>query len=113
MQIGPTADVLQSDRQLFLTIHCSTRPPNGRRSMQFNFNSSPAEYRNPARSETVLLKLELASTCDGIECDVTSDEGVCPPPLLPTHWHLYVRGEQPKAGPQCYLVAFEHIEKST
>lgn len=78
--------------------------------MKISLNNPPAEFRNPANSETTCVDIELTSRCNGAQCGITSEDGEEMPPIQPTHLHIKVTGDRPQAGPWYYAVALEQIE---
>lgn len=66
-----------------------------------------AAFRDPADSETTLVRLEIAADCDGLECNlgVHNERGELE--ALPVHGHIVESGKEPDAGPRCVGVIFE------
>ncbi|HEY6249655.1 MAG TPA: hypothetical protein VI685_06820 [Candidatus Angelobacter sp.] len=80
--------------------------------MKMHFSAE--SLRNPWKSEFTFVKLgdDLVYDCDGSQCNCPLFDENGELELLPPHKHLFVRGEQPVAGPRCYAIGFGELPDS-
>jgi hypothetical protein len=77
----------------------------GGESMWTPLSRSRTSFREPrASGQQVVISLEEALSCDGLECGASEFSGERELELLQPHWHMIVKGESPVAGPRCYPI---------